>query len=191
MLSYLFKLNLNLLNLLSNSLVYISQNQFYRFFRSFAHITKKKNKFEVLSAQLHKLNKYFKHFDLHLKKKESRIFMKNWFFNNKIQLKKQRQIWEFCSWNSYRTLQVLVYLLHSESYAVFSQCSTHQYCHILRAWYGRLQSANVSTNIISMRTTPLRARSTLLDECDICAVETPTPPPPPLPCRWLCVWEWW
>lgn len=76
--------------------------------------------------------------------------------------------------------------------------STHQYCHILRAWYGRLQSANVSTNIISMRTTPLRARRTLLDECDMCvappppAPPAPPPPPvPPLPCRWLCECEWW
>lgn len=75
--------------------------------------------------------------------------------------------------------------------------STHQYCHILRAWYGRLQSANVSTNIISMRTTPLRARRTLLDECDMCVAPPPLPAPPapppvpPLPWRWLCECEWW
>lgn len=38
-----------------------------------------------------------------------------------------------------------------------------QYCHILRAWKGRLHTANVSTTTMSMRTTPRRARSTLRD----------------------------
>lgn len=44
--------------------------------------------------------------------------------------------------------------------------STHQYCHILRACTGRLHTANVSTTIISIRTTPRRARRTLFVEWD-------------------------
>lgn len=38
-----------------------------------------------------------------------------------------------------------------------------QYCHILRAWKGKLHTANVSTTTISIRTTPRRARNTLRD----------------------------
>lgn len=43
--------------------------------------------------------------------------------------------------------------------------STHQYCHILRAWKGKLQSANVSTTTISMRMTPRRALRMLYEDC--------------------------
>ena len=57
-----------------------------------------------------------------------------------------------------------------------SDTTTHQYCHIFRAWNGRLQRANVSTTTISMRITPRRARSTLLDEWDTCVSW--------VPCRW-------
>lgn len=39
-----------------------------------------------------------------------------------------------------------------------------QYCHIFLAWNGRLQTANVSTTTMSIRTTPRRARSTLRDK---------------------------
>lgn len=53
---------------------------------------------------------------------------------------------------------------------------THQYCHIFLAWNGRLHKANVSTTTISIRMTPLLARSTLLDECDTCVSW--------VPCRW-------
>lgn len=44
--------------------------------------------------------------------------------------------------------------------------STYQYCHIFRACNGRLQMAKVSTTMISIRTTPRLARSTLFDGCD-------------------------
>lgn len=62
--------------------------------------------------------------------------------------------------------------------------STHQYCHIFLAWNGKLQTAKVSTTMISIRITPRRARNTLFDECDtwyICG--------PWWWCRWwkLCV----
>lgn len=62
--------------------------------------------------------------------------------------------------------------------------ATHQYCHILRAWYGKLHSAKVNTKMMSMRTTPRLARNTLFDECDMWATRA----------RWCgcgCADVWW
>lgn len=57
---------------------------------------------------------------------------------------------------------------------------TYQYCHNFRACNGKLQMANVSTTMISIRTTPRRARKTLL------LVECPCPP-----WWWLWLLWWW
>lgn len=62
--------------------------------------------------------------------------------------------------------------------------TTHQYCHILRAWYGKLHSANVNTKMMSMRTTPRLARNTLFDECDMWATRARW-------CGWGCADVWW